>query len=250
METYGDKKDVAKVVKQALNASAANRLISKQECCVLLGQMDLVNCSERIKCISLSGGKRIKIQEKDQKDKTFIEEYITRPQDEENLSVHEFYMKHKHVLADGSVQIPHYVGIKGKPTYPIEEPYARAVCLIHIPWRRVDNKRDFISEFKTLLKSELAPLRVKLDFHRVYNRYLQKKSHCEPVSKEYDLCGNPVNMSDVEIMYGSALPENSVKSGKLHECLEIADSFFRGEDGNYDWSKEYSGKVRLRHFRI
>jgi hypothetical protein len=53
-ELRGDRHDLVNIAKQVLNKSASNRLISKQECMVLLGGLDLVTCSETIESVSLT----------------------------------------------------------------------------------------------------------------------------------------------------------------------------------------------------
>ena len=55
----GDKRDIQRTCRQILNKTAGQRLISKQECMVLLGELDLVTCSETIETISISNKKQV-----------------------------------------------------------------------------------------------------------------------------------------------------------------------------------------------
>ena len=53
----GDKDDVKRVCKQIMNRAAAKRLISKQEACVLLGDLDLTHYTETVESVSISSYK-------------------------------------------------------------------------------------------------------------------------------------------------------------------------------------------------
>jgi hypothetical protein len=66
-ELQGDCHDLVNIAKQVLNKSASNRLISKQECMVLLGGLDLVTCSETIKSVSLTLSAKVVVSEEDKK---------------------------------------------------------------------------------------------------------------------------------------------------------------------------------------
>jgi hypothetical protein len=66
-ELRGDRHDLVNIAKQVLNKSASNRLISKQECMVLLGGLDLVTCSETIESVSLTLSAKVVVSEEDKK---------------------------------------------------------------------------------------------------------------------------------------------------------------------------------------
>jgi hypothetical protein len=51
----GAKHDVIHLSRHLLNCAATNQTISKQECMVLVGGLDLVKCSETIETVSISG---------------------------------------------------------------------------------------------------------------------------------------------------------------------------------------------------
>jgi hypothetical protein len=55
----GDDNHIKGVAKQALNKTSAQHLISRQECMVLLGDLDLVLCSETIENVSMSNSTEI-----------------------------------------------------------------------------------------------------------------------------------------------------------------------------------------------
>jgi hypothetical protein len=66
-ELRGNRHDLVNIAKQVLNKSASNRLISKQECMVLLGGLDLVTCSETIESVSLTLSAKVVVSEEDKK---------------------------------------------------------------------------------------------------------------------------------------------------------------------------------------
>jgi hypothetical protein len=51
----GSKHDVIRLSRHLLNHAATNQTISKQECMLLVGGLDLVKCSETIETVSISG---------------------------------------------------------------------------------------------------------------------------------------------------------------------------------------------------
>ena len=64
-EVAGDDSDVIRVARQLLNQTVGNKMISKQECMVHLGQLRLFECSETIETHSLSGYYRLSPDQSD-----------------------------------------------------------------------------------------------------------------------------------------------------------------------------------------
>ena len=67
-------------------------MITKQECMILLGCLDLVLCSESIDKVSISGNVNIT---KNKKTNTLLSKYKSRDLSMKNLSLHEFFHRTK-----------------------------------------------------------------------------------------------------------------------------------------------------------
>lgn len=59
-ELTHDKKDITRIAKKIMNEITKQRMISKQEAMVLLGELDLFICSEIIANVSISSSKRLR----------------------------------------------------------------------------------------------------------------------------------------------------------------------------------------------
>lgn len=232
----GSIRDVNRVVTQALNQTCSNRIISKQECCVLLGKLNLVTCTESIESISLSNSTKITLEGESPK-KNFITKYKNRSPADEDLSLHQFFLneKEKNVSPDAKYIIPHFVGINSQPTYPVTKAYAKATCVIHKPWRdTIDDNYDWIAEFDSFLLSNTCPQSVKIAYGRVQQRFVQKMMNYEPVAYDADTSGNPIDPDDLELMQLCGLHANKAAEGSFFDILKSVD---KGED--FDWSKSY-----------
>ena len=174
-ETNGDDTDVTRVARQILNQTIAEKMISKQEVMVLIGQLDLFHCSESIETHSLSGYRKL---EKDSNDNyigtTLLSKYANRPKIHETKSLYEYYFISKSRTNNKNVKsIPHFVGARSHPVYPVKPHYARSILMLHKYWRppfpfsEDSAKRDFFKYFQSF------PLSVKIPFERMKARYLQ-----------------------------------------------------------------------------
>ena len=227
-------------MKQVLNVAAANRIISKQECVVLLGELDLYHCSETIRSVSLSGGRNFTATKNDSgtKKQSFINNYILRSKEQEHLSVHEYFSKNCGETSKGKRIIPHYVGIMGQPVYPVTTNYAKAVCITYKPFRRLDHNRDWITEFNAFLQDPRCPIPVKMGYNRVLDRFHKKTTHVQPLSHECDTSKNPIAFEDQELM---AMCSQSALTDSHLIDFDLLRHFNRGE--KYDWSQEDKTKV-------
>ncbi len=77
-----------------MNKTISNKMITKQECMILLGCLDLVLCSESIDKVSIS--KNVNIT-KTKKPNTLLSKYKSRDLSMKNLSLHEFFTEQKMV---------------------------------------------------------------------------------------------------------------------------------------------------------
>ena len=149
---------MTRLVRHILNRTTTQRTISKQECMVLLSQIPLVMCSELIKTISISDSKKLSNKTRTSKD---IQEYVKRSQEEESMSYAEFFQNKMNSVdsrkTDSRTIIPHFVGLKSNPTYPVTVDYARATLIINKPWRKntsphLISNEEAIENFSTYLR--------------------------------------------------------------------------------------------------
>lgn len=229
--------DIQRIAKQILNKSTSNRVVSKQECMVMLVDLDLVLCSETIENMSISTAMSVRAFEEGNtalKKGNFRKEYRQR-KGENNLSLHQYYMKYRSGTVNGKEKIPHYVGVYGQPTYPVNEAYARKVLTIHKPWRHENehNDRHWIDEFNDFIYSAQCPNSVRIAYNRVRMRYLQKMAGYEPVATEHDCSGNPIGNDDRELIELSGMHSISADQLEQEDILKAVD---KGND--FDWSND------------
>ena len=91
-ETFGDHTDVQRLARQLLNKTIGEKMISKQEAMVLVGQLRLVHCSESIDTVSISGYYKL---DKNSTSTTFLKKYATRAAQDRHLTIHQFFHKEK-----------------------------------------------------------------------------------------------------------------------------------------------------------
>lgn len=192
-----------RVAKKALNKIASKRLISKQECMVLLGKMDLFTCSESIENVSISDS--INLSLKTKKRKTLIQRYATRQSNntEESLNFYTFvendFNRRKRNLS--KYIIPNFVGVNGAPCYPVSKDYARQTLIVFKPWRNYpDPKEDWRGEFERFINSPNCPQAAKIPYHRAMQRHFANTEHVQPLGKEIDHSSNPINQEDQDLM--------------------------------------------------
>ncbi len=137
--------------------------------------------------------------------------------------------------------IPHYVGAKSAPTFPITAGYAKAVLILHEPWTNTFNEqavpRNYVKDLESFLLSPLCPMSVKVGYERAKARY-EKKTQCiEPTGKKdnifYESFSTSVDESVEEIVaLASTLG--------LTSAADIAEEneYFYGNEST-DWSEQH-----------
>ena len=148
-----------------LNRTLCHRMIPKQECCVILGGMDLTFCTERIKTVSISGYNKIRKG----KSSDFVSQYSRRKKEFHDLSLYQYFQKVEHERNESITCIPHFVGGSGQPTYPVTQNYARTVLLIHSPWNEKDRPnphQNWVSVFNEFIETSTCPQSVKIAYER------------------------------------------------------------------------------------
>ena len=227
-DVSGNIYDVKRVTRQLLNRTVAHRIIPKQESMVELGQMPLVECTEKIEAVSLSGC--YKLQHTSHKD--VVSRYRKQAAGNPNMSLASFFEllnKNKPITV-----IPHWIGGNGQPTYPVTADYARTTMLIYCPWKSATPPTfgsDPIFAFNNFLKTSKCPISVKMAHARMRERYKTRITP-EPVAADegYDDVEDATLDQDTEdllsIVRTSSVPNSSM--------IELGGySIDRGLD--YDW---------------
>ena len=226
--------DVTRLSRHLLNRAASNRTIPKQECMVLLANLDLVLCSEIMETVSISGQYRIQ----DKANTTILQQYKKRPTALYHLSLDQYFhcKKNRDDGRNKKTIIPHYVGGRSQPTYPATDGYARATLIIHKPWtvdsEPYDKEEKVVATFEKFLKTPVCPLSVKLSYERMRWRYLEKLCGREAVAKEMQTSSlEGVDKDIIDILEIAATLNAPDGFDDLDEY-----NFDRGLD--FDWSDE------------
>ena len=175
--------DVITIARKLLNRSVVSRLIPKQECMVELDKLPLVLSTESIESISLSGSYKLTSDSH----KGLIARYRKVATDRPDLSLSGLFEEEKEARATKKTIIPHWIGGRGQPTYPVTHDYARMTLLVHKPWgapsplRRT--KDEWIQDFNNFINDPDCPKSVKIAYTRVKERKL-KKRQCEPTAED------------------------------------------------------------------
>ncbi len=163
-------------------------MITKQECMILLGCLDLVLCSESIDKVSISGNVNIT---KNKKPNTLLSKYKSRDLSMKNLSLHEFFHRTKNGSQSRAKKeiIPHYVGAYTTHIYPPTIQYAKSMLLIYKPWHyqsQIAQSSDWIAEFNKFVNSNDAPESLKC----AYKAAKQRKETKNKLQKIHQLRKN------------------------------------------------------------
>ena len=240
-EVTGDTRELETLCRKLLNRSIVNRTIPKQECMVMLGRLSLVESTETIEAVSLSGS--FKVQATEQSD--VLSQYKRSNSFKNNVSLYQYFMKKK----EGRNIIPHFIGGSGQPCYPVSESYARHILLVHKPWcpRNLDEiEKDVISKFIVFLNSSECPSCVKISYERVKARYESKLTHHETIASSIDNTddlGEDDNLDATTKDILASIGSLSAKAGDLVET-ENGYKFERGitfswentiHDVSYNW---------------
>ena len=237
-ETFGDKTDVQRLARQLLNRTVGEKMISKQEAMVQIGQLDLVHCSESIDTVSISGYYKL---DTGKSATTFLKQYATRQHQHKHLTLHQYFHLLKNKTHDPSTKratyIPHYVGANSHPQFPPTVPYACSIVLLHTPWiKHFNTDQDFISLFHQLILSPTCPLHVKIPYLRIKARVQNRKANIEPTNTHDD----PINP-----FLSEKIPDDLRQLIQLANMLpsthtnDETDMFVYDHGKDYDWSKQH-----------
>ena len=224
-EIHGDDTDVRRVARQILNHTIGEKMISKQEAMVQIGQLDLYNCSETIETHSLSGYRRLEeTGTTNFAGTTLLAKYANRKISHKNLSLYEFFFatKAKPDIARKKY-IPHFVGASSTPVYPITESYALSMLILHRPWSLPlpFSRQTAITDFNQYFAQ--FPLHVLIPFKRIKARRLHHNLDYEPTNTEnYDIGSSfasesiPEDLNEI-IQLASTLPKLPINHDDLHD---------------------------------
>lgn len=208
-----NQEDVRRVCKQIMNKAASKRIISKQEAVVLLAELDLCHCSETIQSVSISNSSKVRVTSSERTTRTFIQQYANRPNQQENMSLYDYFMYVKNPPGTEKEIIPNFVGVNGTPKFPVTEGYARHVVIVYRPWRKYPRDLDWILEFNNFIHSGDCPKSAQMHYERVVQRYYNKTTHCESIASKVDHSKTEMTTEDRETiaLYG------------LHGCADEDD---------------------------
>ena len=163
-----------------MNKAVSKRIISKQEACVLLGELDLFQCTETICSVSISNSKALRISDgADDSSKNgsryqlFINQSKKRPVQYERLTLQQYFSLKNNNNPTKKTIIPHFVGVNGAPKYPVMHDCTRHTLIVHKPWRTYPSPQtNWIEEFETLIHSPECPVSARVGYERVMWRYI------------------------------------------------------------------------------
>lgn len=241
----GTTNDVKRIARKLLNKTSKDKVISKQECMCQLAKLELFMCSESIETVSISGEYRLCTS--GEAKSSFLTKYAKRNITNCNeMSLHQYFHFTKNsassrLYSSHKCIIPHYVGARSVPTYPLTEGYAKSVLILHVPWRNTFNdqteSRNYIEEFKLFLECPLGPISVKVGYERAKTRYMQHTQFVEPIGSKdnifYESFSTSVDESVEEIVaLASTLGLTSTAD------IPEDDEYFYG-DKTTNWSEQH-----------
>jgi hypothetical protein len=209
-----DKQDLIKLSRQLLNRCSDNRVISKQECMVLLHDLDLMYCTDKFEHINISGLALSKTI--NGKTKNIIQQYKKRQNNYHELSLHQFFHnQHKQQpgISKDNWVIPHYLGLSTKAIFPVNIYYAKATFIIHKPWiQYFDLSVRWEEEFNEFITKPTCPHHVKIAFARAINKHFTVSHEREPIATSPDLDTNMTNEQEdiIHLSHLHADPENAM----------------------------------------
>jgi len=219
-----------------MNKTSSKRLISKQECMVLLANLPLTDCTEEISTIPTNNSRALQREGENKENKSFVTEYEKRDDRYEHLSMYSYYVEARNTPKEiarrrsKKISIPHFTGVNGAPTYPVTEAYARYTILVYRPFRAYPRGLDWKLEFENFINSPNCPVHCRMSYERVMRRYYDNLMHCEPTTTEHNHSQNELNQDDKELLTLVGLHESDL--GENDDSL--ISTIERGLDFNWD----------------
>lgn len=173
---------------------------------VLLGELDLTNCTESLATVSINNSRALRRSTEKSQDKSFVTQYANRPKRFENLSMYAYFCHLKNSpqetqkRSQQKYMIPNFVGASSTPKYPVTDSYARHTIITYRPWRNYPTNLKWRAEFEHFINEEACPMSCKMGYFRVVKRYIDKMTAYEVKSKQTDHSQNTVDHDDYELM--------------------------------------------------
>ena len=160
---YDERSDAKAICTKLLNATAARRMITKAERMVEAGNHPLWGCTAKFKKASLSGFRKLLKDGETGAHTTPVAKYRSRPVGDGHVALYEYVGR-----SGGG---PCFTGASLRPKFPPSECFARAMPLLHKPWREADDLRGDpegarIPEFNRFVEFESCPLALKVSAER------------------------------------------------------------------------------------
>lgn len=210
-DVTGDRSDLVRICRSAMNKASCKRLISKQEAMVLLAELPLTACTESIETVSISRSNRLRKSEDKSTDKTFVTRYMKRPQEFDKTNMADYYHYYKNTKKnDKKYYIPNFVGVNGTPRFPVTESYARHTLIVYRPWRDYPTLETWKREFNTFINSKDCPIAAKLPYERVLRRSIDKMLHYEPKAADGNHTDNVISENDRMLLELTGLKSHEV----------------------------------------
>jgi len=241
----GTTNDVKRIARKLLNKTSKDKVISKQECMCHLAKLDLYLCSESIETVSISGEYRLCTSEEAKS--SFLARYAKRDITKyDEMSLHQYFHYIKNSASSRQYSshkciIPHYVGARSDPTFPVTEAYAKSVLILHEPWTNTFNEqaesRDYIEEFKSFLKSPLCPMSVKIGYERAKTRHENKTQYVEPIGRKDNIFYESFSTSVDESVEEIVALASTLGLTSAADIPEESEYYYGDESTN--WSEQH-----------
>lgn len=236
-DNTGDKDDIKRIAKKIMNKAASKRIISKQEACCLLGDLDLFLCSETIENVSISNSKMLSVSDESRQSsatRTFIQQYKSRPREFETVNLIDYFhlVKNANRSAAAKMILPNFVGINGSPKFPVTDDYARHTIIVYKPWRIYPSNLNWKEMFESFINSPESPLSAKISYNRVMRRHYDKMTGYEVTASSCDHKLNHIDEDDRDLMDLVGLKANTDNVNEEEALLKLMK---KGEE--FDWGK-------------
>ena len=241
-ETTGDNHDLKAVAKKIMNKAASRRLTSKQEACVLLGNLNLTSCSECIDTISISNSKRVSATFK-KTDTSYMAQYGNRTSHKQ-CSLCECH-KHWRELKKRPPATPHFTGLSSTPIFPVTEACAKFALVVHEPWTKCPNPDSWTCEFNRFINNPTCPKVARINYDRVVQRHYNGTKYVDPIASKSAHDSIFEDPEDEAAVLLAGLNGHDVKS----LCPDVDSSMFidleRGKDHTWDLPPKVSQWVNI-----
>jgi len=134
-------------------------------------------------------------------------------------------------------RVPHFVGVNGQPKYPVTVDYAKHTLLVHKPWRKYPESKNWLEEFYCFMNDPDCPETAKMTYERVRARHLTKTTHQEPLSQDVDHSKNPIDCDAKELLELTGLHKTD---------KEFDDSMLQNMDTGKDYKWDKKPQVSLK----